>query len=112
MGTGKGVPKRKEGETGQQYLDRVLMAKFGLKHDPGNAQTTGGNHRGRGHYDGRATDFGDARNDPATLAAADDWLDQNAKALGLKFSWYAEDDPGHRDHLHGETIRSMRGPKR
>lgn len=118
-GGGKdGVPARRPGETGQQYLDRVLMAKFGLKHDPdmdpgpGHQQMTGGKHAGRGHGDGRATDFGDARNDPATLAAADDYLDRNAKALGLKFAWYGDDDAGHRDHLHAETLRAIRGGKK
>lgn len=114
-GGGKGVPKRLPGETGQQYLDRIATSMFGLKHDPGNQQTTGGKHQGKGHYDGRATDFGDARNDPAKLAAWDEYLDKNAQALGLKFSWYgSDDDPsgGHNDHVHSETIRSSKGIKK
>lgn len=108
MGTGKGVPARRKGETGQQYLDRILMGKFGLKHDRGNAQTTGGSHKGRGHYDGRATDFGDAKSTPAQLQAAENYLEANAEALGLKLSLYGDDEEGHGDHLHAETLRSMR----
>lgn len=111
---GKGFFARRKGETGQQYLDRLLQKKFGLKHDPGNAQTTGGHHSGRGHYDGRATDFGNARNSPATLQAAEDWLEANRNNLvgGLKLSLYgANEDPNHADHLHAETFRSLRTPK-
>jgi len=109
--TGDGAHARRKGETGQQYLDRVLQAKFGLQHDPGNSQTTGGKHaEGSGHRKGTATDYGDARNDPKVLAAADDWLDANKDALGLSFAWYgAQDDPGHADHLHAQTARSIRG---
>lgn len=110
-----GVPPRRPGETGQQYLDRVLMSKFGLKHDPGNGQTTGGKHKGRGHYDGRAADFGDALNTPAQLQAAEDFVDANADALGVRLSWYGnDDDPSgvHKNHFHGETHRSMKGSKR
>lgn len=98
-----GVPPRKPGETGQQYLDRVLIAKFGLKHDPGNSQTTAGNHTTNSyHYrgGGQATDFGNARNDEATLDAAKAWVDANAAALGIAESL----DEG--DHRHFATIRS------
>lgn len=111
MGTGKGVPARRKGETGQQYLTRVAGQLFGLKHDPGDQQKTGGKHSGRGHYDARASDFGDARNDPAALAAWDAYADKNAEALGIKFSWYgSKDDPsgGHNDHSHTETWKSQR----
>lgn len=104
--TGKGVPARKKGETGQQYLDRVLQAKFGLKHDAGNSQTTGGRHvEGSDHYRGTATDFGNGLNDPATLQAAEDYLNANAQALGIKQVLYGADVAGHADHLHAATIR-------
>jgi hypothetical protein len=111
---GKGFFARRKGETGQQYLDRLLQKKFGLRHDPGNSQTTGGRHSaGSGHYRGTATDFGDARNDPRVLQAAENWLEQNASNIvgGLKLSWYGRDDDasgGHDDHAHFETYRSLR----
>lgn len=101
-----GVPPRRPGETGQQYLDRVLMAKFGLKHDPGNSQTTGGRHTANSyHYrgGGQATDFGNARNTEAQLAAAKRYVDANAAALGIAESL----DEG--DHMHFATLRSTRG---
>lgn len=106
--TGAGVPARRAGETGQQYLDRVLGSKFGLKHDPGTAQTTSGRHAsGSDHYRGTATDFGNARNDPAKLDAAVRWANQNAGALGLKQTiWQA---PGHYDHAHFATNRKFSG---
>jgi hypothetical protein len=109
-----GVPARRRGETGQQYLDRILTSKFGLRHDPGNSQTTGGRHAvGSGHYRGTATDFGDARNDPAQLQAAEDYLEANAQALGLKLALYgADEDADHANHLHAETLRALRGGKR
>lgn len=110
--TGEGVPARRKGETGQKYLDRILTARYGFRHDPGNGQTTGGSHQGRGHYDGRATDFGDAKNPPAKLQQAEDWLEANAQALGIRIALYGAGEEGHGDHLHAETIRSMKGPKR
>ena len=110
--TGAGVPVRRPGETGQQYLDRVLMAKFGLRHDPGNTQTTGGRHMpGSDHYKGKATDFGDGLNTKAQLLAAEKYLNQNAGALGVSQTLYGpDDDPsgGHNDHLHTATLRSLR----
>ena len=102
--TGKGVPARKKGETGGQYLDRVLISKFGLKHDPGNAQLNGGKHAPNSyHYKDQARDFGDARNDEAALAEAKAWVDANAEALGIAESL----DEG--DHVHFATARSIRG---
>jgi hypothetical protein len=111
MGTGKGVPKRKKGETGQQYLDRVLIGKFGLRHDAGNSQTTGGKHATNSdHYVNKATDFGDAKNDPTVLSEAVAWVSANAEALGAKPPiWQSE---GHYDHAHFATHRSKRTPKR
>lgn len=106
VATGKGVPKRRKGETGQQYLDRILMARYGFKHDAGNAQTTGGKHKGQGHYAGKATDFGDAKNDPTKLQEAEDWLEANATALGLRLALYGNDEEGHGDHLHAETLHT------
>lgn len=108
-----GVPARKPGETGQQYLDRVLQGKFGLKHDPGNNQTTGGGHaRGSDHYSGKATDFGNGRNAPAVLQAAEDYLEANAQALGLSQSLYGEEEAdGHGNHLHASTLRAAPGRK-
>jgi hypothetical protein len=112
--TGKGVPKRRKGETGQQYLDRVLMAKFGLRHDAGNSQTTGGRHMsGSDHYVDKATDFGDAKNSKAQLQAAEDWAEANAAALGAKPVIYGGDeDANHADHAHFATYRSSRGIKK
>lgn len=114
-GSSGGVPKRRPGETGQQYLDRVLGQRFGLKHDPGNSQTTGGHHvAGSDHYRGTATDFGNALNDPAVLQQAEDWVEAHASALGIKQSLYGEDEAeGHGNHLHVSTLRSLRqGSKR
>lgn len=111
-----GVPARRPNETGQQYLDRVLMAKFGLKHDPGNAQTTGGHHAdGSYHYKGQATDFGDARNDPATLQAAENYVEANADALGIAQSFYGTgpgEAPGHANHAHFATLKSLKPSKK
>lgn len=110
----KGIPKRRQGETGQQYLDRVLMAKFGLRHDPGNSQTTGGRHMsGSDHYVDKATDFGDALNDPKILQAAEEWVEANAAALGAKPVIYgASEDANHADHAHFATYKSSRGIKK
>lgn len=99
--TGKGVPGRRKGETGQQYLDRVLQGKFGLQHDPGNNQTTGGKHTANSYHDReQATDFGNARNSEEDLAAAKAWVDANSDALGIAESL----DEG--DHVHFATARS------
>jgi hypothetical protein len=115
---GKGFFARRKGETGQQYLDRLLSKKFGLRHDAGNSQTTGGRHTaGSRHYAGLATDFGDAKNNPATLAAAERWIDQNRGRFvgGISELIYGRDDDpsgGHDDHLHVATVRALRGGKR
>ena len=43
---------------------------FGLQNDPGDSQTTGGDHGAESeHYRGRAVDFGDARNSRDKLNA-------------------------------------------
>lgn len=104
--TGKGVPARKPGETGQQYLDRIATSKFGLKHDPGNSQTTGGRHSANSyHYrgGGQATDFGDVRNSEASLSSWEAYLRENRGALGLSEVL----DEG--DHIHAATTRGGRG---
>lgn len=112
---GKGFFARRKGETGQQYLDRLLQRKFGLRHDPGNAQTTSGHHvAGSKHYQGLATDFGNGRNSPAVLQQAEDWVDANRNRFvgGISELLYGSDAPGHADHLHVATVRSLRGGKR
>lgn len=108
---GAGFFARRAGETGQQYLDRLLMKKFGLQHDPGNHQTTGGQHAiGSDHYRETATDFGNARNSPQLLQQAENWLEQNAGNIvgGLKQALYGENEAeGHGNHLHASTMRSF-----
>lgn len=108
---GRGFFARRKGETGQQYLDRLLMKKFGLQHDPGNAQTTGGRHSANSrHYRGLATDFGNARNDPTKLQSAEDWVNANRNKFvgGISELLYGPDVPGHADHLHVATHWSAR----
>lgn len=114
---GKGFFARKAGETGQQYLDRLLQKKFGLQHDPGNSQTTGGQHmQGSRHYQNLATDFGDGRNSPQVLQQAENWMEANRSQFvgGLGQVLYGPDDDksgGHNDHLHGDMLRSAKKPK-
>lgn len=109
VGAFKYLPRR-PGETGQQYLDR-LAATGGLRHDPGNSQTTGGQHSaGSDHYVGKATDYGDALNDPALLDAWANFLNQNSSQIGInQVLW--QDGGDHDDHVHASTIRSLRGKR-
>lgn len=101
--TGAGVPARRAGETGQQYLDRIASSKFGLKHDAGNSQTTGGRHtEGSLHYVGNATDYGDALNSRAQLNAWKRYVDANKDALGIAESL----DEG--NHIHTATLMSRK----
>lgn len=73
-----------------RWLKRMGEQLFGLKNDPGNSQLTGGRHSaGSEHYDGRAIDFGTARNSREQLQA---WL-QWARKQGLDAI-----DEG--DHIH------------
>lgn len=120
MGTSEplgGFYTRRRGETGQQFLDRILKRRFGLEHDPdldpgpGHQQMTGGRHAGRGHPDGRAADYGDARNDPDVLQEAEDWLERNQERFGIRLALYGANEEGHDDHLHAETYRAMRHSK-
>jgi hypothetical protein len=75
---------RKAGESAWQYLQRLGQSQFGLRNDPGNSQTTGGNHAdGSYHYTGHAIDFGDARNDWASLNRWHSFLNANRKPLGI-----------------------------
>lgn len=110
-GTQQGVPKRKPGEPGWKYLQRIGQSMFGLKNDPGNSQTTGGKHSaGSRHYAGQAIDFGDARNSKQQLQAWHDYLDANRQALGLaELIWQA---PGHYNHVHAATARTSKGLKK
>ena len=58
-------------------IQRLGQSMFGLENDPGDNQTTGGSHTaGSEHYDGRAVDFGDARNTWAQLNQAMSWFQQ------------------------------------
>lgn len=107
---GKGFFARREGETGQQYLDRLLQKKFGLQHDPGNSQTTGGRHvEGSLHYRGLATDYGDARNPVAKLHEAVDWIDRNRnRFVGGIAELFRPGDGGHPHSMHVATARSSK----
>jgi hypothetical protein len=109
--TGSGVPARRKGEKGYQYLQRLGQTLFGLKNDPGDSQTTGGRHaKGSRHYAGQAVDFGDARNSRQQLQAWHDYLDRNREALGLaELLWQV---PGHYNHVHAATARSSKGIKK
>jgi hypothetical protein len=109
--TGAGVPARRPGELGWQYLQRVASTKFGLRNDPGNSQTTGGRHAaGSPHYDGRAIDFGDARNTKAQLDAWAKYARENFDALGLERVIWQQ--PGHFNHVDVATKRSAKGVKK
>jgi hypothetical protein len=78
--TGGKAPGKRPNERWVDYLQRMGRTKFGLENDPGDSQTTGGRHTtGSEHYDGRAVDFGDARNSRAQLNA---WL-QWARSQGF-----------------------------
>jgi hypothetical protein len=71
------VPRR-GGEDVWRYLQRIATTKFGLQNDPGNSQTTGGKHTaGSEHYEGRAIDFGSARNSWDKLNAWYRWAKQH-----------------------------------
>jgi hypothetical protein len=105
--TGKGVPARRPGEPGWRYLQRIGSSLFGLRNDPGNSQTTGGKHAaGSPHYDGRAIDFGDARNTRAQLDAWAKYLRENYDALGLERVIWQE--KGHFNHVDAATKRSSK----
>jgi len=87
---GGAAPKRGKGEDGWKYLQRIGQQKFGLRNDAGNSQTVGGGHvRGSEHYDGRAIDFGTAKNTQKQLQAWMRW----ARSQG-----YDAIDEG--DHIH------------
>lgn len=107
---GKGFFARRPGETGQQYLDRLLQKKFGLKHDPGNGQTTGGRHAaGSLHYQGLATDYGDARNPREKLTEAVKWVRQNKhNFVGGIAEAFAPGEAGHPHSMHVATARALR----
>lgn len=96
------IARRRDGEAGWQYLDRLLVKGWGLQHDPGNGQTIGGNHDPDGdHPRGNASDFGDARNPVDLINRAYTWANQNRSNLGLgQLIWQA---PGHYDHAHFAT---------
>jgi len=93
------VANWKPGEQGYQFLNR-LGSGFGLQHDPGNAQTTGGNHSsGSLHYSGLAADYGNARNPMTLLNQWYSWLNTNRNAIGI--SQLLHEDPGtSNEHIH------------
>lgn len=67
-----------------RWLQRLGQTKFGLRNDPGTSQTTGGRHAaGSYHYQGRAVDFGSARNSPQQLQAWFNYLNKNRKRFGI-----------------------------
>lgn len=102
---GGGVPQRKPGEAGWQYLQRVGQSMFGLRNDPGNYQTTGGNHAANSwHYKNTAIDFGNARNSTAKLNAWYNWLNQNRRVLGIA-ELLKEDWGGPNGHVHAALRR-------
>ncbi len=75
---------RKPGEPAYLYLQRLGQKLFGLENDPGDHQTTGGQHmQGSEHYKGKAIDFGNARNTEAQLAQWRAFINQNRDALGV-----------------------------
>lgn len=87
---------RLEGETVQEWISRVGGEKFGLQHDPGIGQLYGGQHSaGSLHYDHRAADWGNARNNPAVLTQAANYF-RGIPGVS-EVIWQA---PGHYDHLH------------
>lgn len=96
------VARRRDGEQGYQYLDRLFGKGWGLKHDAGNYQTTGGNHAADGdHPKGNASDFGNAKNPFKALNDAYNWGMKNKANLGLgQLIWQA---PDHYDHAHFAT---------
>ena len=68
---------------GYQLLDAIAN-KFGLEHDPGVGQTTGGEHHaGSQHYLGLATDYGSARNSVSSLNAYYNYLNANRNKIGI-----------------------------
>lgn len=96
------IARRRDGEAGWQYLDRLFVKGWGLQHDPGNVQTTGGSHDPDGdHPRGNASDFGNARNPVSLLDRSYEWANSNRTNLGLgQLIWQA---PGHYDHAHFAT---------
>lgn len=101
---------RRPGELGWQYLQR-LGSLGGLENDPGNSQTTGGRHApGSPHYDGRAIDYGDARNSRELLDQWAAFLRQNFDQLGLERVIWQE--PGHYNHVDAATRRAALAKKR
>lgn len=96
---------RLPGEQGYQYLNRI-GGMFGLQHDPGNGQTTGGQHSGPGslHYRGQAVDYGTGRNSVAALQAYQSYLNKYRNQIGLsQLMW---ENPGtSNSHVHAATSR-------
>lgn len=103
----------------RSYEDILALGRsWGLRLDAGNAQTTGGSHTaGSKHYQSKAVDFGDAKNDPAKLKAFARYLSRNAGSLGINDIWYTPlgysvDNgkrtssfiDGHNDHLHVDVF--------
>lgn len=83
LGSVKQLP-RQQGEPAYAYLQRLGQTLFGLQNDPGNSQTTGGQHSaGSQHYAGKAVDFGNARNSEAQLAQWRAFLNQHRQDLGI-----------------------------
>lgn len=102
----------REGEQSYKFLQRLGSA-FGLRNDPGNYQTTGGQHEADSlHYEGRAIDYGDARNQRRQLITFSNWLKRHSPYISELYynplGWGIRGgrvvrglrQPGHDDHLH------------
>lgn len=99
------------GSNTYQNILRLGQQRFGLRID-GQNQTTGGAHEADSfHYDGRAVDFGDAKNSPAKLRRFAAWARANAPHIKEFYydplGWHIKNGKvikgafgGHGDHVH------------
>lgn len=86
------VQAQREGEAGWQFMQRLGTKGFGLQNDPGNSQTYGGQHAAGSLHgwdspnpiaDGRAIDFGTARNSQSLLNQWYSWLNARRNPIGI-----------------------------
>lgn len=97
------VRNRLEGEQGWKFLQRLGTKGFGLYNDPGTSQTYGGTHSAGSLHgwdgpnpeqNGRAVDFGDARNPWSKLNTWYNYLDSRKDIIGI------EELINEGDHIH------------